>query len=174
VCDLRNGAMSMTNKIILRWSGVIGLVLVGVGMLVVVNWDAVSRNLGESLDTQARRTEATLFRLGELMSISAALKAQYGVEPDVSYETSTGDRILGISFSTYSLPGSVTTEAHAREIAAFAIGKTTKFEQIDAVNVLFQTSSKNGVAETANDAESYSFALDDLKPNQSQARPQVR
>ena len=155
--------MSMTNRAVLGCLGVIALVLVGIGTLVVLNWDAVSENLDETLNTQAARTQATLFRLGELMSISAELKAQYGSEPDVTYDTGTGDRILGISFSNYQLPEKVTSKGHAREIAAFAIGKTTKFEQIDAVKVLFR--------ETTNGSESYSFALDDLMSNQPQAKP---
>ena len=154
--------MRMTSRAVLGCLGVVGLVLVGIGTLVVLNWDAVSNKLDETLDTQAARTQATLFRLGELMSISAELKAQYGAEPDMTYDTGTGDRILGISFSNYQLPEKVTPKGHAREIAAFAIGKTTKFEQIDVVRVLFQTSSKKGVVETTSGSESYSFTLDDL------------
>ena len=53
--------------------GAIGLVLVGIGTMVALNWDAISRSVGEGLDAQAERTQATLFRLGELMSISAEL-----------------------------------------------------------------------------------------------------
>jgi len=158
--------MSMTKKAILGCLGVISLVLVGMGSLVVLNWDTVSKNLDEALKSQTERTQATLFRLGELMSISAELKTRYGVEPDVTYDTSTDDRILGISFSNYQLPGNVTAKGHAHEIAAFAIGKTTKFEQIDAVKVLFQTSSTKGVVKTTSGSESYSFALDDLMPSQ--------
>ncbi len=122
--------------------GMIGLALVGVGSLVAVNWDAVSNDL-----------QATLFRLGELMSISAELKAEYGAEPDMAYDTGSGGRILSITFSDYQLPQEVTAKDHAREIAAFAIGKTTKFEQIDTVKVLFASSSG-----------SFSFALDELMP----------
>ena len=88
--------MSMTNRAVLGCLGVIALVLVGTGTLVVLNWDAVSKNLDET------------------------------------YDTGTGDRILGISFSNCQLPGKLTSKGHAREIVAFAIGKTTKFEQIDA------------------------------------------
>ncbi len=46
------------------------------------------------------------------------------------------------------------------EIAVFAIGKSTKFEQIDTVKVLFTSSSG-----------SFSFALDELMPAQPQAEP---
>ena len=125
--------------------GMIGLALVGVGSLVAVNWDAVSNDL-----------QATLFRLGELMSISAELKTEYGAEPDMAYDTGSGGRVLSITFSDYQLPQEVTAKDHAREIAAFAIGKTTKFEQIDTVNVLFTGSP-----------ESFSFALDELMPARS-------
>jgi len=163
--------MSVTKREVLGCLGVIGLVLVGTGTFVVLNWDTVSKNLDEALDKQAGRTQTTLFRLGELMSIGAELKAQYGTEPDLAYDTGTGDRILSISFSNYPLPEEATAKGHAREIAVFAIGKTTKFEQIDAVKVLFQSSSKTGVIETTSGPESYSFSLDDLMPNQPQAKP---
>ena len=96
--------MSMPTRAILGCLGVIGLVLAGIGTLVVLNWDVVSKTLAEASATQAQRTEATLFRLGEVMSISAELKAQYGAEPDVTYDTATGDRVLSISFSNYQLP----------------------------------------------------------------------
>ncbi len=151
--------MSTTNRVVLGRLGMIGLVLLGLGTLVALNWDAVSKDLGQALDAQTERTQATLFRLGELMSISAELKAEYGAEPEVAYNTGTGGRILSITFSNYQLPEEVTAKAHAREIAAFAIEKTTKFEEIDAVVVLLQSSG------------SYSFALDELMPAQPQAEP---
>jgi hypothetical protein len=154
--------MSMPNRTILGCLGVISLALVGTGTLVFLKRDSVSKNLIKAWDTQAERTQATLFRWGELMSISAELKVQYGAEPDVTYDTSTSDRTLDICFTNYQLPEQVTTEGHAREIASFAIGKTTKFEQIDAVRVLFQNPSGK---------DSYTFALDDLMPSQPQARP---
>ena len=143
--------MRMTRRGVAGWLGAIGLVLVGIGTLVALNWDAVSRSVGEGLDAQAERTKATLFRLGELMSISAELKREYGVEPDVTYGTETAARVLYIDFGSYQLPAGVIAEGHAGEIAAFAIGKTTKLEEIEAVEVQFES-------------ESFSFALDELKP----------
>ena len=154
--------MSMPNRTIFRRLGVISLALVGTGALFVLNFDTVSKNLTEALDTSAERTQSTLFRWGELMSISAALKRQYGAEPDVTYDTSTSVRTLNICFSNYPLPEQVTTEGHARELAVFAVGATTKFEQIDAVRVLFQNPSDG--------SGPYTFALDDLMPSQPQAR----
>jgi len=162
--------MNMLNRTILGCLGVISLALVGTGTLVFLNRDTVSKNLIEAWDTQAGRTQATLFRWGELMSISAELKVQYGAEPDVTYDTSTSDRTLNICFSNYELPEQVTTEGHAREIAAFAIGKTTKFEQIDAVRVLFQNLSGKDRVEATDGSGSYTFALHDLMPSQPQAR----
>lgn len=152
--------MSMRNRTILGGLGVLGLALVGTGALVFLNWDTVSRNLTKALDTQSERAQATLFRWGELMSIGAELKARYGAEPDVTYDTSTSERTLGIRFGKYQLPEQVTTDGHAREIAVFALGKTTKFEQIDAVRVEFQ-----------NPSGAYTFALDDLMPRRPKARP---
>ena len=146
----------MRNRTILGWLGVAGLVLVGTGALVFLTRDTLSKRLIEAWDTQAEKTEARLFRWGELMSISSALKDQYGAEPDVTYDTSTSVRTLCIGFSNYRLPEQVTTERHAREIATFAIGKTTKLKQIDAVRVSFQNSGGSG---------SFTFALDDLLPN---------
>ena len=105
------------------------------------------------------------------MSISGELKVRYGAEPDVTYDTSTSDRTLNICFTNYKLPEQVTTEGHAREIAAFAIGKTTKFEQIDAVRVLFQNPSRKGDVVATDGSGTYTFALDDLMPNQPQVRP---
>jgi hypothetical protein len=151
--------MSMPNRAI-----VIGLALVGAGALALLNFDTVSKNLTGALDTSAEKTQATLFRWGELMSIGAEVKRQYGTEPDVTYDTSTSDRTLTISFSNYRLPEQVTTGGHAREIAAFAIAKTTKFEQIDAVTVVFRNPS------ATDGSGPYTFALGDLMPSQPQAR----
>jgi hypothetical protein len=144
--------MSLSNRTIFACLGVIGLALVGTGALVIVNWRTISKNLTEALATSSERTQTTLFRWGELMSLGAELKRQYGAEPDVTYDTSTSVRTLGIRFSSYQSPEQVTTDRHAREIAAFAIGRTKKFEQIDVVRVQFQGSGP------------YSFALDDLMP----------
>ena len=88
------------------------------------------------------------------MSISAELKSEYGTKPDVTYSTGTDGRILSITLSDYGLPEEVAATDHAREIASFAIGTTKKFEEIDVVEVLFQTS--------VDDLESFSFALDEL------------
>jgi hypothetical protein len=150
---------------------VIGLALVGAGTLVFLKWDTVSKNVIEAYDTQAKKTETALFRWGELMSISAELKARYGAEPDVTYDTSTSDRTLAICFTNYKLPEQVAAESHAREVASFAIGKTKKVGQIDAVRVLFQNPSRKGNVEEADGTGPFSFALRDLMPTQPQARP---
>jgi len=155
--------MNMPNRPVLGCLGVIGLALIGTGALVVLNRQAVFKHLAEAWDMQVDRTQATLFRWGELMSISSELKARYGAEPDVTYDTSTRDRTLRIRFSTDPFPERGTTEAHAREIAAFAVGKTKKLEQIDAVRVQFQ-----GV-ETTDGSASFTFALDELVPSPSRA-----
>jgi hypothetical protein len=162
--------MSMPNRTIVNSLVVVSLALVGTGGLVFLNWDTVSKNLSEAVKTSAQRTQVKLFRWGELMSISAALKRRYGTEPDVTYETSTGNRTLGICFSSYQLPEHVTTEGHAREIAAFAIGTTTKFEQVDAVSVVFQNPSRTGRVEATDGTGPYTFALNDLIPTQPQVR----
>ena len=150
--------MSFPNRTILGFLGVVGLALVGTGTLVVLNWDTVSKDLAETWSTQAERTEATLFRWGELMSISAELKDRYGAEPDLTYDTSTGVRTLDIRLSNYRLPEQVTTQDHAREIAAFAIAQTTKSKQIDAVTVRFQNPPDG--------SRSYTFALAALTQTQ--------
>ena len=106
-----------------------------------------------------------------MVSIGAELKSRYGAEPEMTYETGTGDHILGISFGDYRLPGGVTAEGHAREIAAFAVGKTAKREQIDAVEVRFLTPSRQGILEAAGSPEPYRFALDDLMPARSDTSP---
>ena len=157
--------MQRKRRVVVGCLSIVVLVLAGVGMLVALNWDAVLRHLGETVDAQAERTKATLFRLGELMSISTELKSEYGTEPDVTYRAGTDGRILGITFSDYQLPEEVTARDHAREIAVFAIGETKKFEEIDRVEVLFQTSSGG--------LESFSFALDELMsaPQANPAKP---
>lgn len=161
--------MRVPMRAVLGCLGVAGLALAGMGTLVVLNWDTVSQNLAEALDTRAEKTQATLFRWGEVMSISAQLRAHYGVDPDVTYDTKTGDRILSISLDNYPLPEDVTRKEHAREIAVFAIGRTKKAKQIDVVRVLFPSSSRKDAAETNRGSESYSFALDKLTQDQSPA-----
>ena len=163
--------MSMPSRTILLSLGVTGLALVGTGTLFFLNRDSVSKNLVKAWDTRAEKTQATLFRWGELMSIGAELKDRYGAEPDVTYDTSSADRTLGIRFTNYRIPDRVTTEAHAREIAAFAIGKTTKFKQVDAVTVLFQSPSRTGSVEATDGSGPYTFALDELMPSPTQAGP---
>ena len=153
------------------WLGVVGLGLVGTGTLVFLTRDTVSKNLIRAWDTQAEKTQATLFRWGELMSISAELKDRYGAKPDLTYDTSTSARTLSICFSNYQLPEQATTEGHAREIAAFAIGSTTKSKQIDAVRVLFQDSPGKPGVEATDGLGTYTFSRDDLMPNGPQARP---
>jgi hypothetical protein len=157
--------MSMPTRTILGGLAVISLALVGAGALVVLRWDTVSKNLAE----QSRKTQVTLFRWGELMSIGAKLKDRYGAEPEVTYDTSTRDRTLDICFSNYQLPDQVPVEGHAREIAAFAIGKTKKSKQIDAVRVLFKNPSRKGGVE----AGPYTFAVDDLTRS-GRTRPTTR
>ena len=156
--------MSTTTRVFLGCLGLVGLVVVAVGTLAVLNWDAVSKNVAEALDAQSERTRATLFRLGELMSLSAELEAEYGAKPDTSYDTGTGSRVLSIAFSKYQLPRGVAAQDHAREIAAFAIGKTPRFDQIDVVEVLFQTSANSN-------SGSYGFARDELMLARPRAEP---
>ena len=151
--------MGMPKRILWGVLGVIGLALVGAGALALANWDTISKSLIATLDTQSEKTEATLFRWGELMSISAELKAHYGAEPDLTYDTSTGQRTLNIGLNDYRLPEQVTAESHAREIAVFAIGKTKKSKQIDVVTVRFQDPG----------SQTFSFAREELMPNQPQA-----
>jgi len=146
----------MNAKIKIILGCVVGLVLLCVGSFVALNWDTVSTNVAEALDAQTERTKVTFFRLGELMSIGVAVKDEYGVEPDMAYDVEEGGRILSVSFSDYRLPEDVTAEAHARDIAAFAVGRTKKFEEIDVVKVLFLP-------------ETYGFDLDDLMS--SRTRP---
>jgi hypothetical protein len=54
------------------------------------------------------------------------------------------------------LPDATTTEDHARELAAFAIGKTKKSEEVDRLEVLFRTS--------AGGLKAFHFVLDELRP----------
>ena len=135
--------------------GLVGLVVVGLGTLVVLNWDAVSTDLVETLDAQTEKTQATLFRLGELMSMGAALRNKYGTEPDMTYTMDNGSRVLSITFRDYSLPDDVTAAGHALEIARFAAQSTTKSEQIDTVTVVFQATTEQGVVETTSGPHDY-------------------
>ncbi len=136
--------------------GILGLTLVGAA-LVVHNRDRVAA----SLDVQADRARATLFRLGEVMSISAALKEEFGQRLDAGYVTSTGSRILRITCTDCDLPQETTAEAHARGIAVAAIGKTTKLDQIDTVEIVFRFAAEQSDTETPGP---HSFTLEELAP----------
>jgi hypothetical protein len=109
------GEMNTSKLAAVSCLGMLGLTLVG-GTLVFLNRDRVAA----ALDAQAERARATLFRLGEVMSISSALKAEYGLELDAGYVTSTGSRILRITCTDCDLPQETTAEAHARGIAVAA------------------------------------------------------
>jgi hypothetical protein len=137
------GEMNTSKLAAVSCLGMLGLTLVG-GTLVFLNRDRVAA----ALDAQAERARATLFRLGEVMSISSALKAEYGLELDAGYVTSTGSRILRITCTDCDLPQETTAEAHARGIAVAAIEKTTKLDQIDTVEIVFRLSTEEGGAET--------------------------
>jgi hypothetical protein len=141
-------------RVVVGCLSIVGLILAVMGALAVLNWDAVFRHLGETLDVQTERTRTTLFRLGEVMSIGAELRSEYGTEPDVTYNTSNESRVLGITLGNYQLPEEVTAKDHAREIAVFAIGRTKKFKEIDMVEVRFETS--------AGGLELFGFTLDEL------------
>ena len=109
--------------------------------------------------SRKERARATLFRLGEVMSISSALKAEYGLKLDAGYVTSTGSRILRITCTDCDVPEETTAEAFVRGIAAAAIGNTTKLDQIDTVEIVFRLSSEESGAETPGP---YSFRLEEL------------
>jgi hypothetical protein len=132
------------------------LVLVG-GTLLVLNRDRVAAGL----DARAEGTRATMFRMGEVMSIGAALKEEYGLKLDAGYITSTGSRILRITCTDCDLPPETAAAAYARGIAVAAIGKTTELDQIDTVEIVFRRSAEEGDAETAG---SFSYTLEELSP----------
>ena len=144
--------MNNSKRAVVGCLGMLGLILVG-GALVVLNRDRIAA----ALDAQAEGAQATLFRLGEVMSISTALKAEYGLTLDAGYVTSTGSRILRITCTDCGLPQETTAEAHARGIAVAAIGKTTKLDQIDTVEIVFRLSAEESGTETPGP---YSFTLE--------------
>jgi hypothetical protein len=151
---VERGELNTSKRAAVGCLGMLGLTLVG-GALLVLNRDRVA----VALDAQAERGRATLFRLGEVMSISAALKEEYGLELDAGYVTSTGSRILRITCTDCDLPEETTAEAHARGIAVATIGKTTKLDQIDSVEIVFRLSDAEGDAEIS---EPYSSTLEEL------------
>ena len=154
---VEGGELNTSKRVAVGCLGMLGLTLVG-GALVVLNRDRVAAALG----AQAEGARATLFRLGEVMSISTALKAEYGLKLDAGYITSTGSRNLRITCTDCDLPQETTAEAYARGIAVAAIGKTTRLEQIDTVEIVFRLSAEEGEAETAGP---YSFTIEELIPD---------
>ena len=142
------------------------LVLIGLSLIVVMatvgsvvmNWDAVV----EALDAQARRTELTLFRWGEMYSIGGEVEREYGIQPDMAYETDERGRVLSMVFRDHELPADTTAEGHARELAVFATGKTKKYEQIDVIDVRFRSSIEPGSTEADGASAAYSFTLEEL------------
>jgi hypothetical protein len=151
---VEGGELNISKRAAAGCLGMLGLTLVA-GTLVVLNRDRVA----VALDAQTEKARATLFRLGEVMSISTALKAEYGLELDAGYVTSTGSRILRITCTDCDLPQETTAEAHARGIAVATIGKTTKLDQIDSVEIVFRLSDVEGGAVAS---EPYSFTLEEL------------
>ena len=146
--------MSTSKRVAVGCLGILGLTLVG-STLLVLNRDRVAA----ALDGQAGRARATLFRLGEVMSISAALKAEYDLKLDAGYVTSTGSRILRITCTDCGIPRETTPEAFALGIAVAAIGETNKLDQIDTVEIVFRISSEESGADIPGP---YSFTLEEL------------
>ncbi len=89
---VEGGEVNTSKRAAVGCLGLLGLIVAG-GALVFLNRDRVAA----ALDAQADGVQATLFRLGEVMSISSALKAEYGLKLDAGYVTSTGSRILRIT-----------------------------------------------------------------------------
>lgn len=153
--------MSSMKRGLLAWLGVLGL-LTGVCTAVALNWDSVSERLLEALRAREEKAGAALFRLGELMSMRAAVKEAYGVEPDMTYDKTPGGRTLNITFRDFPLPAGTAPVDHARDIAAFAIGETKKAGEIDWVTVTLRTSSGDGVAEETDAPAPFRFESNDL------------
>jgi len=152
---VESSELNTSKRAALGCAAILGLILVG-GVLLVLNRDRVVA----AWHAQAEGTRATLFRLGEVMSISAALKAEYGLKLDAGYVTSTGSRILTITCTDCDLPVETTAEAYAHGIAVAAIGKTKKVDQIDTVEIVFRLSDEGDGAEPPGP---YSFTLEELK-----------
>ena len=146
--------MKNRKRAIVGCLGVFTLAVAGLGTMVTLNWEAVSKDFVDSLDARSEKTRVTLFRWGELMSIGAELRSQYGTEPEMAYDTGPGGRVLSITFNGYEPPEGVPFEDHARGIAAFAVGRTKKHDEIDAVEVAFRIATGGPV--------SYSFTLAEL------------
>lgn len=119
--------------------GVSVLALAAGAVLLALNRTAVVRYLDETLAAQSERADATLFRLGEVLSIRAELKSEYGSEPEVTYDRDAEGRTLRIEFKALDLPPGSPVAERAREIAAFAIGKTEKADRVDAIEVRLPT-----------------------------------
>jgi hypothetical protein len=146
--------LNTSKRVALGCLGILGLSLLG-ATLVVLNRDRVAA----AMEVQAEKARATMFRLGEVMSISTALKEEYGLELDAGYVTSTGSRILRITCTDCDLPQDTTAESHARGIAVAAIGNTTKLDRIDTVEIVYRFSAEEGGAETS---EPHSFTPEEL------------
>lgn len=101
------------------------------GILVAWQWEAVSVGLAE----QRTKGQAFLFRLGEVLSMQSEVKDQFGFEPQASYDTSTGQRIVILAFSDLPLPSDVAPREYARDIAAFVLQGGRRAEHIDAIEV---------------------------------------
>ena len=71
-------------------------------------------------------------------------------------------RVLTIDLGRCVLPENIAASNHALEVAVFAIGKTTKVEQIDEVEVVIQASDTNKAIGTTTNTETYRFALGEL------------
>ncbi|MDH3628711.1 MAG: hypothetical protein OEV00_13920 [Acidobacteriota bacterium] len=131
------------------------LFVVGLGVFVAWNWDAVSTRFSQAVSAQSEKTRTTMFRVGELASIGAQLESEYGTKPEMSYDAGENGRTLGISLMDHFVPDGATPESHAREIAKFAIGQTKKADEIDAVEVRIQS--------LAGDPTSHAYAIADLR-----------
>ncbi len=137
---VEGGELNTSKRAAVGCLGILGLTLIG-GALLVLNRDRVAA----ALDAQAERARATLFR--------------YSLTLDAGYVTSTGSRILRITCTDCGLPQETTAEAHTRGIAVAAIGKTTKLDQIDTVEIVFRLSAEESGTETPGP---YSFTLEEL------------
>lgn len=136
---------------------VVGLLALGRGAIVGWSTHGVGDQVLASLSAQSERAQATLFRLGELGSITDLLEEHYGLEVDASYDLGEDGRVLTLSVDLLSVGGpdadgnpadpseTATPDLardFAREIARFAISKTTKSDHVDWVDVELYSSAE--------------------------------
>ncbi len=148
----------MVKKVLLGCSAFVVLVVVGIAVVVTLNWDTKGFDGAKGTDT-------------DKYTLSQDLEKEFGGQPQVEFvcrfpvvgiapcilNNDMGSREVTLTFTNYELPKGVTPEEQARRIAILAFKTSAFARESDETEVIFEERS-----ESASVSRRYSFSGEEL------------